>query len=765
MSSAKPQPQGFTVTHSTVLRFKPSPGLPRFTTFTCTCLYLYCFTDLYFHLDLPWLALPVLFYHVWPFTHGCWRTVLRVPKWSGTLERSRPHRCWGEVERAQNGARSGLLWAWTGSACPTCRGWFRFTLYFSYFWSCCWWWWCFTFSADGSALPSSTDGAKPGVEDKKKVVVKSPPSSAQKALSDLRPFLRFADGRIQMRKLWSPKLLYSLLYLGQLRGHHPWAEVGPSQSMRRLTKEKQSKTPRSRSRPLSPGSRDRVVGCILGQPELAGFTHELDPAPIYYTSHSALPTNIGHPKWKQEFLQWTIDDCRLSWKKGELAWVNLHIGMYFYSPSAKYPLDHFRRMAACSVSGDPTLPARFCCWTCRQPGEGGSVKSLWPSFTAFSWHWNLTHARQLHKDWVSLALRGGVTLQDLAWSLLGIDLEDTPLPYHPDALRYLPRTLPPREQGHNPKIYGRPWNIERPFTPSHRALPAGPSHFTPTPPSHPPPSHVLPSLDSPLNAVNTSLASLPSSPPVAKAPPPMAPGREHVGAKSKSASPVVDSHDPASSVVPASIKSNGSRFHLGEVARGFTRIGWQNPLQMWEQYLKLEIKSFIFPSADVHSYSEARERWHLTFCKRSSMLQWLLYMEEHCFYLFLIKSMASRSILMRSSLSLQDRELSLAMSAVCSDDLKEELQHYSSFRHDDEQLPYVCSVLEHCKALIHLRLPLQKDSTFPLAPNWNAVPTDDSWQRSFYKRLSWWGSVLLYRSSLGRLACISCTVVPCLHHF
>ena len=594
-------------------------------------------------------------------------------------------------------------------------------------------------SADG--LPSSTDVAKPAVEEKKKVVVKSPPSSAQKALADLRPFLRFTDGKDSDAEAVKPKA--SLLSSSSLPKASPRASSrAPSMSRSRskskhekAEKEKRSKTPRSRSRPHSPGSRDRVVGCILGQPELAGFTHELDPAPIYYTSHSALPTNVGHPKWKQEFLQWTIDDCRISWKKGELAWVNLHIGMYFYTPSVKYPLDHFRCMAACSVSGDPTLPARFCCWTCRQPGEGGSVKSLWPSFTAFSWHWNLTHARQLHKDWVSLALRGGVTLQDLAWSLLGIDLEDTPLPYHPDALRYLPRTLPPREQGHNPKIYGRPWNIERPFTPSHRALPAGPSRFTPTPPSGPPPSHVLPSLDSPLVAVNKSLASLPSSPPVAKAPPPMAPGREHVGAKSKSASPVVDSHDPASSVVPASIKSNGSRFQLGEVARGFTRIGWQNPLQMWEQHLKVEIKSYIFPSADVHSYSEARERWHLTFCKRSSMLQWLLHMEEHCFYLFLIKSMASRSILMRSSLSLQDRELSLAMSAVCSDDLKEELQYYSSFRHDDEQLPYVCSVLEHCKALIHLRLPLQKDSTFPLAPNWNTVPTDDSWQRSFYKRL------------------------------
>ena len=69
--------------------------------------------------------------------------------------------------------------------------------------------------------------------------------------------------------------------------------------------------------------------------------------------------------------------------------LTLHVGMYFYPTSPKYPIDHFRCLAACSVSADPTLPARFCCWTCRQPGEGCSVKSLWPSFTAFSWHWKL----------------------------------------------------------------------------------------------------------------------------------------------------------------------------------------------------------------------------------------------------------------------------------------------------------------------------------------------------------------------------------------
>ena len=118
-------------------------------------------------------------------------------------------------------------------------------------------------------------------------------------------------------------------------------------------------------------------------------------------------------------------------------------------------------------------------------------------------------------------------MEDLAWSLLGVDLEDTPLPYHKDALRYLPRTLPPREKGHNPKIYGQPWNIERPL--------------------------------------NKSLASLPSSPPALKSPPLVAPIGVHVGAKSKSSSDAVASPSVAPSlpVSPASIKDNGSRFNLG----------------------------------------------------------------------------------------------------------------------------------------------------------------------------------------------------------
>ena len=49
--------------------------------------------------------------------------------------------------------------------------------------------------ADGGSLPAS-DGHKTAMEEKekKKVGAKAAPSSAQNALNDLRPFLRFADG-------------------------------------------------------------------------------------------------------------------------------------------------------------------------------------------------------------------------------------------------------------------------------------------------------------------------------------------------------------------------------------------------------------------------------------------------------------------------------------------------------------------------------------------------------------------------------------------
>ena len=237
-------------------------------------------------------------------------------------------------------------------------------------------------------------------------------------------------------------------------------------------------------------------------------------------------------------------------------------------------------------------------------------------------------------------------------------------------------------------------------------------------------------------------AVLPSSPPVARST--KSTVAEGVTSKSSSlAGPSGASSGSAASsdlpplqVVPAVVNSNGSRFHDGPLAKGFCRIGWENPLSLWRSQLQDEVKSFIFPASDVQVYSNLREQWHLMFCQRSPMFYWLLQMEEHSFYLFLIKVMATRSIRARSSLSLSDRKKSLAMASVCTDDLRAELQFYKSFKHDDSQMPYVASVLEHVRSIVSLHMPLDKDFTFPLAPNWNTPPVDDKWQRSYYRSLT-----------------------------
>ena len=186
-----------------------------------------------------------------------------------------------------------------------------------------------------------------------------------------------------------------------------------------------------------------------------------------------------------------------------------------YDATAKYPVAHPRAFAACSLAGDSTLKARFCCWSCRKQVQEGEVKTLWPDMFTFTQHWHVEHASDLNTEWTTLALYGGVTIPDLAWELLGIDLEESPLPRSPEALPTLPKVFPHKQSGHNPRIYGAPWHVHQPLVQYRR----------PVPPSHPPPSHLLPSLNLrqsdftyesssaslPLLAVNKSLKALPES--------------------------------------------------------------------------------------------------------------------------------------------------------------------------------------------------------------------------------------------------------------
>ena len=143
------------------------------------------------------------------------------------------------------------------------------------------------------------------------------------------------------------------------------------------------------------------------------------------------------------------------------------------------------------MSKDLTLEEPFCCWACNKRPSGSLprevYRTLWPTHSVFVWHWCLTQANALQKTWSNLANSVGIDASDLAFELLGIDLALWPLPWKAEAIASLPKRLPPKRGGHNPKIAGYPWYMQNPddqlaLVPS--------SSSRPKPPTYPPPSNL-----------------------------------------------------------------------------------------------------------------------------------------------------------------------------------------------------------------------------------------------------------------------------------
>ena len=143
---------------------------------------------------------------------------------------------------------------------------------------------------------------------------------------------------------------------------------------------------------------------------------------------------------------------------------------------------------------------------------------------------------------------------------------------------------------------------------------------------------------------------------------------------------------------PAEVQKDGTRFPSTKPERGFTLMGWQNPIMLWGDHLQQQIRGFTRPCTSIHQYSCVREEWHAQNCKPSTLRMWLLRIEEHSFYLFTIKCVASVSMTSRSSLSNKDREKVLAMCLVAERDMRDEMSYLKTFRYPDSLLPYMSSV-------------------------------------------------------------------------
>ena len=343
-------------------------------------------------------------------------------------------------------------------------------------------------SASKEALPvKSNPQPKGSPEVKAPPSAKAPPAGAKAQMEDLmklRPFLRFGadvDSDVAMAKAgFTPPPRSSSLPKSSLKPRSKSkasSRAASKEPERSQTPKRGAKSPPRQEEPEVQHKRKKTVGAISST-YFTGYTpSDIAPSPVY--NYDEMPRDLYARHWKRDFLEWTARDLRKSWPRDSRAFVNLHVGLYMYDPSAKHPVAHPRAFAACSLAGDASLYERFCCWSCRKQVEEGEVKSLWQDMHSFTQHWHVDHASTLNTDWTTLALYGGVTIQDLAWEILGVDLEETPLPRHAAALPVIPKVMPHKRAGHNPKIYGYPWYVQQPIVPLRR----------PVPPSHPPPSH------------------------------------------------------------------------------------------------------------------------------------------------------------------------------------------------------------------------------------------------------------------------------------
>ena len=105
-----------------------------------------------------------------------------------------------------------------------------------------------------------------------------------------------------------------------------------------------------------------------------------------------------------------------------------------------------------------------------------------------------------------------------------------------------------------------------------------------------------------------------------------------------------------------------------------TAMGWINPVKTnaWRVLLEREISSFVAPFANIDNYTTSRTVWYDRFLKPSNLRSWLLAMEEHTFYVYLLASLVTKIMSRKDILPPDDREIVFAGFTVYSSDLKEE---------------------------------------------------------------------------------------------
>ena len=127
-------------------------------------------------------------------------------------------------------------------------------------------------------------------------------------------------------------------------------------------------------------------------------------------------------------------------------------------------------------------------------------------------------------------------------------------------------------------------------------------------------------------------------------------------------------------------------------------MGCLDPVTAFGKLISAELVHYAYPYVKMMAYSRTRPEWHAMFCDNAALKEWLLATEEHAFYLFAVKVLASLVMDKPSTLKPCDREIVLVMERVHSSDLADELSFVRTFRYRNDTSIYVAAVIAHVRS-------------------------------------------------------------------
>ena len=156
-------------------------------------------------------------------------------------------------------------------------------------------------------------------------------------------------------------------------------------------------------------------------------------------------------------------------------------------------------------------------------------------------------------------------------------------------------------------------------------------------------------------------------------------------------------------------------------------MGWGKPGQCFPGLLTREVNQWILPYDSIARFSGQREQWHSRWKKDRICKSWLLCLEEHGFFLMLLKCLASRVMLSPNVFTVKICEKGTC-NGVCGAHLRKEL----AVGRKTHELPYFHVVVQHARSIVDLECPFKGDWTVIKPPDWVVMPSDPSPQPKMF---------------------------------